>query len=156
MSETRIGEPRQEGPQKVRKVRRNRKDYGELRYYPGKITVYWTKRSLDQYHRQFGGWLVDADTISAIKLYGVTHVGLLVEDGSKLLTPISTFSPGTEAVKQRSNTYIDERGNRGAMCWHVPTSLWAVKEPPEDVKSAFLMEQMHIKRGRRSKSRVTV
>lgn len=156
MSETRVSEPKVEGTHKVRKVRRNRKDYGEIRYYPGKITVYWAKRRIDQYHRQFGGWLVDADTITAVKLYGVTHVGLIIEDGSKLLTPISTFAPGTGAVKQRSNTYVDEWGNRGAMCWHVPTALWAVKEPEEQEKVAYIMQEMHIKRGRVRKSPVTV
>lgn len=155
MSETKVSEPKTEGAHKVRKVRRNRKNYGEIRYYPGKVVVYWAHRRTDQYHRQFGGWLVDADTISAVKLYGVTHVGLIIDDGSKLLTPIGTFTPGTGAVKQRSNTYVDEWGNRGAMCWHVPTSMWAVKQPAEEVRAAFIMGEIHLKRGRVRKSKVT-
>jgi hypothetical protein len=157
MSETRVSEPKAEGAQKVRKVKRNRKDYGEIRYYPGKITVYWAKRRTDQYHRVIGGWLVDADTVSAIKLYGVTHVGLKIEDGTQLLTSIATFGTlGLErgAQRMRSNTYVDEWGNRGAICWHIPAALWAHKEPPEEVKHAFMMEAMHLKRGR-SKSKVT-
>jgi hypothetical protein len=154
MSETKVGELKAEGAQKVRKVRRNRKNYGEIRYYPGRITIYWAKRRTDQYHRAIGGWLVDADTISAIKLYGVTHVGLLIEDGTKLLTPIATFGTvGKEQGAQcmRSNTYVDEWGNRGAMCWHIPQALWAHKQPDEDTRHAYMMEQMHIKRGRSSK-----
>jgi hypothetical protein len=154
MSETKVSEPKQEGAHKVRKVRRSRKNYGEIRYYPGKVTVYWANRRTDQYHRLIGGWLVEADTIAAVKLYGVTHVGLRIEDGTLLLTPISTFSQvGLDkgAQRMRSNTYVDEWGNRGAVCWHIPMALWVKKEPDEDIKHAYMLEQMHIKRGRSRK-----
>jgi len=159
MSETKVGEPKVEGKQRVRKVRRSRKDYGEIRFYPNKVVVYWAKRRTDQYHRLIGGWLVEADTIAAVKLYGVTHVGLVIEDGSRVLTRINTFSSvGTAkgAQKTRSNTYVDEWGNRGAICWHVPMTLWAHNEPPEAVKHAFMMEQMHLKRCRKTKSTMTL
>ena len=154
MSETRVGEPKQDGKEKVRKVRRNRKNYGEIRYYPNKISVYWANRRTDQYHRRFGGWLIDADTISAVKMYGVTHVGLLIEDGTKLLTSIKTFQPGTAAVREKSNAYVDEWGNRGAMCWHIPSSLWATIEPSEEIRHAYMLEQMRIKRSRLRKKTV--
>lgn len=158
MSETKVGELKPSGPQKARKVTRSRKDYGEIRYYLGRIVVYWAKRRTDQYHRLIAGWLVEADTISAIKPYGVTHVGLKIEDGTLLLTSIATFGTvGKESGVQltRSNTYVDEWGNRGAMCWHVPARLWAHKEPDDETKQAYMMAQMHIKRGRTSKSELT-
>lgn len=159
MSETKVGEPVLMDGLKVRKVRRNRKNYGEIRYHPDKVTVYWAKRRTDQFHRLTGSWLIDADTISAVKLYGVTHVGLEIEDGTKMLTRIGTFGPeGVEkgAQRARSNSYVDEWGNRGAMCWHIPTALWAVQEPPEKLKTEFMLAQMHIKRGRQRKSVLTM
>lgn len=150
MSETRVSEIKQDGPEKVRKVTRNRKSYGQIRYY-NKCAVYWTCRSADQIHRLSNSWLVEADTISAVKLYGISHVGIELDDGTKLLTKIATFGPeGKErGVRcERSNTYVDPWGNRGAMCWHIPVSLWAVQLPPEDVRQQTLLGQMRIKRSR--------
>ena len=153
MAETRISEPKLDGDTKVRKVRRDRKDYGEIRYYPGptKTAIYWTRRRTDQFHRQQASWMVDADTVQAIKLYGVTHVGLLIEDGTKLLTPIATFGAagqGAGAQLMRSNTYVDPRGHRGAMCWHIPLPLWAQALAPQEVRQEHILAQMHLKRSR--------
>jgi len=155
MSETRVSEPKMDGATRVRKVTRNRKNYGQIVYYPGKISVYWTQRRMDEYHRLTDGWLVEADTIAAVKLYGVTHVGLLVETGEKLLTPVSTFGPTgivAGAVKKPSNTYVDPWGRRGAMCWHVPKSFWASAAPDLHTQTENLLERMHIKRDRSKKT----
>lgn len=155
MSETRVSEPKIVGTNKVRKVRRNRKNYGDIIYYPDKVAVYWSKRTLDQRHRLTEGWLFEADTISAIKLYGVTHVGLEIEDGAKLLGPIALFGPeGIEdgVVRAKSLTYVDPWGRRGAMCWHVPERLMARSEPDEHVMIELLLGRMHIKRDRSSKT----
>jgi hypothetical protein len=155
MSETRVGEPKQVGPSKVRKVSRNRKSYGQIIYYPNKVAVYWAKRRLDEYHQLAAGWLVEADTMAAVKLYGVTHVGLLIEGGEKLLTRAATFGPaGIEAgvVKRRSNTYVDPWGRRGAMCWHVPKALWVSFAPDLHTQTENLLERMHVKRDRGTKT----
>lgn len=161
MSETKVSEPKEDAfKQRFRKVTRDRKKYGEIRYYKAaKVAVYWTDRRQDQYHRHIGGWMFEEDTISAVKNYGVTHVGVHVEDGTVLLTPISTFSKaGIEkgAVRERSNTYVDQWGRRGAICWHIPDALWARREPPEEIKLAYLREQMHVKRTRVRKSALTI
>lgn len=161
MSETRVGEPKPLGPDaKLRKVTRNRKNYGQIVQHGQlvdgrKLTIYWSKRSMDQYHRLTEGWLFEADTISAIKLYGVTHVGLELETGEKLLTRIAIFGPEGEeqgVEKKRSNTYVDPWGRRGALCWHVPERLFAKTELTEEEASTALAAKMHVKRDRSRKS----
>lgn len=160
MSETKVSEPKQDGNIKVRKVRRNRKNYGEIRYYnKGVVAVYWSSRRNDQFHRLEQSWLFEADTISAVRNFGITHVGIHVEDGTVLLTRASTFTKeGMElgAQRKRSNTYVDPFGNRGAMCWYIPMPMWSVREPPELIKHEFVMREMHLKRARIRKSSVTV
>jgi hypothetical protein len=160
MSETRVSEPKVVAGLKTRKVSRNRKNYGVITYEApsasgDKIVIYKTTRKLDQYHRLTVGWLVEADTISAIKLYGVTHVLIEVENGVKLLMPIEVFGPEGLAqgvVRAKSNTYVDPWGRRGAICWHIPESLMAKAEPDEYVMVENLLARMHIKRDRSRKT----
>lgn len=148
------------GECRVRKVTRNRKGYGQIIQHPQvidgrRLTIYWSKRSMDQYHRLTEGWLFEADTISAVKLYGVTHVGLELETGEKLITRIATFGPEGEAAgveKKRSNTYVDPFGRRGAMCWHIPERLFAKTQLPESVAAENLLSKMHLKRDRSRKT----
>lgn len=160
MSETKVSEPKQDGLQRTRKVTRNRKSYGEIRYYnKGQVAVYWSTRRVDQYHRIETSWTFEANVISAVKNYGVTHVGIRVEDGTVLLTPIAAFSQrGLElgAQRKRSNSYVDPFGNRGALCWFIPLGMWAVREPPDEVKHEFVMREMHIKRSRIRKSTISL
>lgn len=165
MSETRVSEPKVIAGVKTRKVTRNRKNYGTITYETpsaaggtivgAKVVIYRTARKLDQYHRLTAGWLVEADTISAIKLYGVTHVHIEVENGVKLLMPIEVFGPEGLAqgvVRAKSNTYVDPWGRRGAICWHIPESLMAKAEPDEHVMVENLLARMHIKRDRSRKT----
>ena len=159
MAETRVSEAKPEGSIRVRKVTRNRKNYGKIEHHPGpeRVAIYWTTRRTDQFHFKEKSWLVEADTISAVKLYGVTHVAILVEDGTKLMTPISTFGPeGLEAGAQRKKSaeYVDPWGHRGAMCWYVPESMWEKTEPEEEDRREALLAQMHLKRSRISRKSV--
>lgn len=154
MAETRVSEPKLVNGIKVRKVTRNRKSYGEIHYHDATV-IYWTKRRGDELHRLSNSWMVECDTIAAIKLYGVTHVGVIADDGVRFLTAIAVFSPqGIEqgALRQRSNSYIDPFGRRGALCWHIPLALWARSELPEEMRHQTILEQMRIKRGRVSRS----
>ncbi len=154
MSEVRVSEPVRDGKVTVRKVRRNRKNNGRIVAYPNKVSVYWTERRTDTFHRATRSWLFDTDTISTVRMYGITHVGIYVEDGSIWLTKIAQFgNEGLErgVVRARSNAYVDERGNRGAMCWHVPESLWSRIEPSEEVRHAYMSEERLIKRKREKK-----
>lgn len=154
MSEVRVSEPSRDGNITVRKVRRNRKGNGKIVTYPNKISVYWIERRTDTFHRATRSWLFDTDTISAVRIYGVTHIGIYVEDGSTWLTRVANFGlEGQEhgVLRARSNTYVDERGNRGALCWHVPETLWARLEPSEAMKHAFMSEERLLKRQRERK-----
>lgn len=149
MAETKVSEPKLEAGERVRKVSRNRKSYGEIRAYPEGPVIYWTKRRTDEFHRQANAWMLECDTISAVKLYGVTHVGLLIEDGTKALIDIAAMSPaGIErgVLRQRSNSYVDPRGVRGAMVWLVPDALWAKKYPPSDERHQAMLRQMRVGR----------
>lgn len=161
MSETRVGEAKPDGAARTRKVTRNRKNYGTIVHYPGpdRVSIYWTQRRTDQFHQKEKSWLVEADTISAVRLYGVTHVGLLIEDGTKLLVRIDAFGPeGLEKGVQRklSAEYIDPWGRRGAMCWYVPDAMWSRAQPGDDERREAILRQMHVKRSRaRAKSVLT-
>jgi hypothetical protein len=156
MSETKVGDAKVDGLTRVRKVRRNRKDYGEIRHYPGKVTVYWTKRRLDEYHRLTLGWLIEVDTVAAVKLYSVTHIGLLVEGGAKLLLPITALSfdalKAGSVERKLSNTYVDPWGRRGATCWHIPERLFAKVEPDLHEQTENMLTRMHVKRDRSKKT----
>lgn len=156
MSDTRVGEAKSDGATRVRKVTRHRKNYGRIVTYPDKkVTIYWSARRTDQYHNKERSWLIEADTMSAVRLYGVTHVGLEIEDGRKLLTAIFTFGPeGLEkgAQRKKSAEYVDPWGRRGAMCWFIPDALWAVSMPDEETRTAAMLAQMHLKRSRMPKA----
>lgn len=155
MAETRVGEVKMVDGQRTRKVTRNRKNYGRIVAYPDqKIAIYWSARRTDQYHNKERAWLLEADTVSAVRLYGVTHVGLEIEDGRKLLTRIDTFGPtGLEAgvLRKKSADYVDPWGRRGAMCWFVHDAHWAVAVPDDETRTAAMLAQMHLKRSRMPK-----
>ena len=155
MADTRVGEAKPDGKTRVRKVTRHRKNYGRIVTYPDKkVTIYWSARRTDQYHNKERSWLIEADTMSAVRLYGVTHVGLEIEDGRKLLTAVATFGPeGMERGVQRKKSadYVDPWGRRGAMCWFTPDALWAVSMPDEETRTAAMLAQMHLKRSRMPK-----
>lgn len=158
MGTTRVSEPKQVGAIKVRKVTRDRKNYGRIEFYPEKkLGIYWTERRTDQFHQRERSWLFDCDTISAVRQYGVTHVGICVEDSTKLLIRVSAFGPeGMEQGVQRkvSNEYVDPRGRRGALCWYVPADLFAVSLPDDEVRQQAMLALMRLKRERITRAKV--
>lgn len=141
--------PSADGKCSVRVVKRNRRRYGEIRCYRNgatRLNVYWLPRRTDDYQRTTEAWAVDVESVEAVRPYGVTHVGLEVEDGTRLLTAIGVF--GFAGKEQGVIVKKHRVGNRGEHRWHVPERLWSVRRPPEDQREEALLERMRI-RGKR-------
>lgn len=150
MAETKVGEPKPDpsGLWTSRTVKRNRCFYGEIRSYKRRrINVYWAHRRTDEFFFADQSWAVDVDTINAIKAFGVSHVGILVEDGTKLLARIELFGPlGKEKGVQVRNysNHKGAKGKLGALQYYVPEALFAIKRPPLDERELALIERMRL------------
>jgi hypothetical protein len=152
---TKVSEPKpsKDGPWTTRVVKRDRKFYGELRSYNrGRLNVYWAHRRTDEYFRADESWAIDVDTINVLKAYRVTHVGILVEDGTKLLAPIELFGPDGKlrgVTVRNYSKHVGAKGKTGELQWYVPEKLFVMRRPPEDLREETLIERMHIAKGRR-------
>lgn len=155
MAHTKVYDPIVQDGRKVRRVKRDRRDYGHITYYDDKkAVIYWVTRRTDQFLHRERSWMFEADAITAIRVYGVTHVGVKSEDGTTYLTPISTFSETNASLgvlKQRTTEYVDPKGRRGAVCWLIPVHMWLAKLPDGWDKSVAILSRVHMGRVRRSK-----
>lgn len=124
------------GLRKVGYIERQRVEPGQSRR-----SVFWTSRKTDEKLVADQAWSVPVTTIEEIRNYGVTHVGLRVEDGSELLAGMDLFGPaGLERGVQRRKV--------GELQWVIPEGLFQVTLPPQEVRQQTLLEVMQIK-GRR-------
>jgi hypothetical protein len=153
---TKVGEPKRAGTHTVRMVRRHRRKAGEIHSFKGlRLNIYWMPRRTDEYIRADESWAIPAETISAIRAYGVTHVGMLIEDGTRMLIHMDAFG---QAGKDKGVTYKSHGKHpfTGGMHWHIPERLFAVKRPPEDMREESLTERMRIPgTSRRAPSKVS-
>jgi hypothetical protein len=145
---TKVGEPKPDagGHWTTRLVKRDRRLVGEIRSYRArKLTIYWAHRSTGDFQRVDESWMIEADTLSVVRAYGISHVGVLVEDGTRLLAPIALFGPaGIEGgVKIQKATLSHPQR------WRIPERLWSVRKPPEDLRAEALIGRMHIAGRRR-------
>lgn len=146
---TKVSDPKPCGLYTSRVVKRDRKFYGEIRSYRGgRLNIYWAHRRTDEYFRVDESWAIDVDTVTTVKAYGVTHIGVLVEDGTRLLAPIAIFGPAGKAQGVTCRNYskhVGAKGKLGALQWYVPERLFVVHRPPEDRREETLLERMAIK-----------
>jgi hypothetical protein len=139
-----------------KRVRFKRKNYGEIRTYDRdgkKLNIYWAKRKTDEKFHADESWAVDVDTVAALRPYNIAFIGILVEDGTKLLAPASLFSHSPESkdkgvVIRNYSKHIGAKGKLGALQYYVPERLFAIAKPPEEERVATLTKRMHISKTR--------
>lgn len=151
---TKVGElkPHPSGLWATRAVKRQRKFYGEIRSYKRvKMSVYFAHRRTDEEFRELEAWAFDVETISAIKCYGVTHVGVLVEDGRRYLLPIELVGPAGKDMgvvvldySKTVGTAPRAKGKLGARQYYVPMRLFVSVIPPIEEREESLIERMHL------------
>lgn len=134
----------------VRKVRKHRRVVGQIKAMPkGAFTataekaavVLILKVSTAAWRQEQKAWSVDVDIVQQAKMYGVTHVCLMVEDGTEALTRISSFQQDVASIevnRPRQPWMAAERR------WIVPASVWGVKAPPREVRERMLIKRMRI------------
>jgi hypothetical protein len=150
---TKVGEPAPDitGQWNVRVVKRDRKRAGEIyAHKKQRLSIYWAKRRTDEYLRADESWAIEAEVLNAVRAYAITHVGIQVEDGTRLLVPVSLFSA---AGKERGVT-LQNPTRTSPQRWRVPERLWAIHRPHDDLRDEALIERMHIA-GRKGKSVLT-
>lgn len=156
MATTRIGEPKPDpmGMWTSRRVTRDRKFYGWIRSYKGgRLNVYWAQRRTDEFFFADQTWAVDVDTVNELRKYAVTHIGIEVEDGTKLLAPITLFSTSEDSkakgvVIRNYEKHKGAKGRLGALQFYVPEKLFAIKRPPAEVREVAMVGRMHLAKTR--------
>jgi hypothetical protein len=130
-------------------VRKRRKVIGQLQFFfparhavPRNMAVLDLKVTTAAWREDLQAWRIDADVVQEAKMYGLTHVRLLVEDGRELITKVSNFHPD---FAQIVSTKPSEAWMAAERRWLLPTALWTVtKMPPEEVREVRLVDRMKI------------
>lgn len=126
-------------PYDMRKVRRYRKRVAEIHSYKGvRRSILWVYATTADYKRATERWRVPNDIVSVARNFGLTHVGLSVEDGTLMLTSIATCS------WNHPPEVIKEMSNGGCCAYLVPEQLFAIRKPPEDNREEALIKRMKI------------
>lgn len=144
-----IGEAKSVDGRSVRKVRKRRKVIGELKFLsphkdkvPRNMAVLDLKVPTESWREDVQAWRVDADVVQEAKLYGLTHVRLVVEDGRELITMAANFHTDHSRVV---STKPPEPWMAAERRWLVPADRWViVKMPPEEVREVRLVDRMRI------------
>jgi hypothetical protein len=131
-----------------RRFGRGMRKYGEIhrqRTAPGqpRRSVYWAPRKTDDKLVADQAWTVPTATVDELRNYGVTHIGLVVEDGTLLLAPFDLF--GRAGLEQG----VTKRRIKEEL-WIVPEALFEVARPAAEVREATMLDVMQIK-GNRAK-----
>jgi hypothetical protein len=144
-----ISEPKSIDGRNVRKVRKRRKVVGELKFLsphkdkvPRNMAVLDLKVPTEAWREEVQSWRVDADVVQEAKLYGLTHVRLIVEDGRELITMAGNFHPDHARIV---STRPPEPWMAAERRWLVPVECWVVtKMPPVEVREVRLVDRMKI------------
>lgn len=111
-------------------VRRRRAIYGEFRKFPDGHVEYWAVRSPEQKVRNVdNGWAIDKATLSLARAYGVTTIGVQVDDGSSYWMSYEDFM--THKVDWNYEGHVGTapgaKGKVGESQWAVGHSHWQFK-----------------------------
>jgi hypothetical protein len=139
-SSIKVGEPKPSADKtySTRKVRRYRKKVADIQSYMGRrLSVLWVYLDTGAYNHQVERWRVPGDIVYAARNYGVTHVGLVIEDGTKMLAPVTTFQHWTAPPGVSL-----ERSNGGITGYLVPEHMFAVKRPDDLTREQALIDRM--------------
>lgn len=139
----------------LRPLKRRSRIYGHI-WQPLKPTgrlVYWAVRRDDQRFFKDNSWAIDKETIDLLRTELVTHVGILLADGTSYLTEMKTFGSWGRAngvVDRDYSTHVGKaegaKGQLGANQWYVPMELWEKSEPPEEERVKAIAKKMRIGR----------
>lgn len=165
--------PHKDGLSTFRTVKRgygrSRRKYGEIHSYykrpHGKpLTIFWAFRRTDQLFVSDNTWAIELATLEALSPYAVSMIGLIVEDGQRLLIRKEdlTNKERREAKGIVIRDFVGHRGQApgaegksGARQYHVPVSAFSRYVPPEDVSDAAKIKLIRIK-GRGTGNRAPV
>lgn len=165
--------PHKDGLSNFRTVKRgfgrSRRKYGEIhsyykRPYGKPLTVFWAFRRTDQLFVSDNTWAIETATLEALSPYAVTHIGLIVEDGQRLLIRKDdlTNKERREAKGIQLVNWVGHKGNApgaegksGQRQYHVPVAAWARIVPPQDVSDEAKLKLIRIK-GRGTGNRAPV
>jgi len=150
------GKEKDFGAYTARKVVFGRDRRGELRKYKTKLggrplIVYFAERRPDELFRADTSWAIDVSTVTWLKMWGVTHIGVAVTDGTKMLLPASIFDarPLLDGVQirnysTRTGTAPGAKGKPGALQFYVEERVWSLHRPPVEERAETLAEAMRI------------
>lgn len=100
--------------------------YGEIRRYPGGLTVYWAFRKPDEVFVEMDAWAFDTETVAMLKMRKVPLVGVEVSNGDRYLTRVEHIEDKDLGCKVLNYSgHISARGRYGARQWYVPRYLFA-------------------------------
>lgn len=150
------GKEKDMGAYTVRRVVFGRDRRGELRKYKAKVggkplIVYFADRRPDELFRADTSWAIDVSTVTWLKMWGCTHIGVSVTDGTKMLLPAQTFSlkplpPGIEIrnYSTRTGAAPGAKGKVGALQFYVQEKVWSLHRPPVEERAETLAEAMRV------------
>ena len=139
-SAIKIGElkPGKDKSYSVRKVRRYRKKVADIQSYLAKrLSVLWVYLETGAYNHALERWRVPGDVVYAARNYGITHVGLVIEDGTRMLAPVTTFQHWTAPPGVTL-----EKAQGGITGYLVPEHLFAVTRPEKHTREQALIDRM--------------
>jgi len=128
------------GNYSLRRVTKNRKLFGEIRYYPNGDKIYWAIRKPEEIFLELNAWAIDRETIAVLKCYAIKKIGVAVSNGDRYLTGIEKFSecpPDGESVPRDYSKHIGRSGKFGAAQWYLPIPHWRVEYASHETKKAY-------------------
>jgi hypothetical protein len=146
-----IGEPKpgKGGSKSLRPVRRYRKRVAELHYYDRQdksgrsVSICWVRCTTAEFNEAKQGWRIPGDIVNAVRNYSPTHLGLIVEDGTKLLTRFDvlppSWAPQVEGVER-----VPHANGLGARFYIVKQQKFAITLPEQDKREKALIDRMRI------------
>lgn len=148
------GKPKDFGTYTAQRVVFGRERRGELRRYKTgtRPVVYFAHRRPDEVFRADTSWAIDVSTVTWLRMWGTTHIGVLVTDGTKMLLPVRYFD--TSKPLERGIHILDystktgkapgAAGKKGALQFYVPETAWALHRPTVEERTETLLEAMHV------------
>jgi hypothetical protein len=148
---------------------RSRRKFGVIQSFVKKregqvITIAWIFRRTDQLFVSDKTWAVETSTLEALSPYGVSHIGILVEDGEKLLIRKSDLQK--KEIREAKGIVLRDfsdakgaapgaEGKVGMRQYHIPVAAFARLVPPRDESEAARMKLIYMK-GRGTGTRAPV
>ena len=123
-----------------------------------KVTVYWAHRRTDQLFHSGQLWAIELATVQALAPYGVTMIGIEVEDGEKLLIrkadlidPERRAAKGIEVRAYALRAAPGETPKPGSPQYFIPVDAFVRKLADKYASDKAKLKTMAMKKGRAPK-----